>query len=119
MFDMSSLDSSKKSQNADTRIEKDQTVGSNQINAATTCLTAKQKDSGCAFRIVELVNQLLPLLDPCAAFEPEVLVAVVATINTNSGCVDIDPYRFCLNNFSKRSRVSVKLLIRTIRSSVS
>ena len=59
-----------------TRVEEDQTVRADQVDTTSTSLTAQQENELLAIRVVELINQLLPLIDRHCAVETEVTIPI-------------------------------------------
>ena len=59
-----------------TRIEEDEPVRADEVDTAPTSLTAEQKDKLLAGGVVELIDQLLPLVDRHCAVETEVTVPI-------------------------------------------
>lgn len=65
-----------------TRVEENKTIGSNQVDTATTCFAGQQEHKFLAFRIIELINKLLTFLDNRASFQSEVAISaeLVSTV---------------------------------------
>ena len=53
-----------------TRGKEDQAVASNQVEAAATSLTTQKENKLVLGRVIEVLDQLLPLGDACAAVQP-------------------------------------------------
>ena len=57
-----------------TRVEEDEPVSTDQVDTTSTGLATQQEDKLLAVRVIELVNQLLPLVDRLRAVQAEVPV---------------------------------------------
>jgi len=88
-----------------TRVKQDETIGTNEVDTASTSFAAEQKYKLFSIRIIKLIDEFLSLGDGHSSIKPEETVPYRAvSLNNKEGC---STYFLLLQSFSNKSKVWV------------